>query len=329
MLKVAIVGAGLAGLTAASQLQGVAEVTVFDKARGVGGRQTARRTSPFIFDHGAQYFTARTNEFRKFISPYLANGTIARWNARYQKLAGSEVVTVSDWALDEPRYVGVGGMNQLCKQLAADMNVVLETRIESLRQNQQKKWQLGDQNGQQYGDFDWVIVTAPAPQSAALLPNSFKFMPTIQTIKMLGCISVMLGFESPISLPFDAAHVSDSDVNWIAVNSTKPGRTEPFSLVIHSSEAFAEANFEDPNGAAEHLIAEAARVTGQNLSEATLKIVQSWRFANNTEHHFNHDPFIDPGLKLAACGDWCEGGRVEGAFIAANKLVGKIKEVMA
>ena len=57
---IAIVGAGMAGITAARTLaQAGHQVMVFDKSSGAGGRMATRR-SPFGgFDHGAQYFTVR------------------------------------------------------------------------------------------------------------------------------------------------------------------------------------------------------------------------------------------------------------------------------
>ena len=36
--------------------------------------------------------------------------------------------------------------------------------------------------------------------------------------------------------------------------------------------------------------------------------------------------FLDQDHKLTACGDWCLGGRVEGAFTSAYNLVLKMKE---
>ena len=42
MKKIAIIGAGLSGLTAATQLREHAEVTVFEKSRGPGGRMETR-----------------------------------------------------------------------------------------------------------------------------------------------------------------------------------------------------------------------------------------------------------------------------------------------
>jgi predicted NAD/FAD-dependent oxidoreductase len=48
-------------------------------------------------------------------------------------------------------------------------------------------------------------------------------------------------------------------------------------------------------------------------------VLHGWRYANNTNRD-THQPFIDTELKLAACGDWCVGGRVEGAFTSAQRL---------
>ena len=61
--NIAIIGAGLSGLIAARELAKNNDVTIFEKARGVGGRMATRRANNlkfdgFNFDHGTQYFTA-------------------------------------------------------------------------------------------------------------------------------------------------------------------------------------------------------------------------------------------------------------------------------
>ena len=75
MKKVAIIGAGLAGLTLARRLRGFASVTVLEKSRGLGGRMATRRSDNFEFDHGAQFFTARSTAFRDFIKAELASNS--------------------------------------------------------------------------------------------------------------------------------------------------------------------------------------------------------------------------------------------------------------
>ena len=55
-----VIGAGVRGRIAArtGQANGTS-VLVLDEGRGVGGRLATRRTASGVFDHGAQFFTAR------------------------------------------------------------------------------------------------------------------------------------------------------------------------------------------------------------------------------------------------------------------------------
>ena len=206
MIKIAIIGAGLSGITFAHLLQDYADITLFEKARGVGGRMSTRRAEPYFFDHGTQYFTARTQRFQDFIQILIGKGIIERWNARYVKFIGNQIIEKRNWLDEEPRYVGVPGMSYIAKFLAQGLNIHCNKRITSL--NRQGTWQLIDEEGQQSQGFDWVICTAPPPQAVDLLPDSFKYHADIQVIKMRSCFSLMLGFEQNITLDFEAAHVT-------------------------------------------------------------------------------------------------------------------------
>jgi renalase len=325
MTKIAIIGSGISGLSAAHLLKDYANITLFEKARGVSGRISTRRAEPYFFDHGAQYFTARTKVFKDFIQPLLDQGTIERWNARYVKFKGNQIIERRNWRDEEPRYVGIPGMNHVAKFLAKGLNIHINTRIASL--NHQGTWQLTDEQGQQYAGFDWVICTAPSPQAVELLPKSFAYHSNIKVIKMRACFSLMLGFQQSLPLDFEAAHVTDADLSWIAVNSHKPQRTDLFTLMVHSSEDYAEAHIDDDrNKAMKHLINETSHIIGQDVSQADYKNIHVWRYANNADKKQKSPTFIDPDLKLAACGDWCLGGRVEGAFTSAYDLTKLMKE---
>ena len=67
-MKIAILGCGIAGLSAARELRrnGV-DVKLFDKSRGVGGRMSTRYAGVWEFDHGAQFFTAQNADFKSEI----------------------------------------------------------------------------------------------------------------------------------------------------------------------------------------------------------------------------------------------------------------------
>ena len=140
MIRVANIGAGLSALSLAHLLRNKVDITLFEKARGVSGRMSTRRAEPYFFDHGAQYFTARTKPFQKFIQPFIHDGVIKRWLARYAKFDADRLVELKDWKNDEPRYVGSPAMNIVAKSLSADVKITLNTRIVSL--GMEKKWNL-------------------------------------------------------------------------------------------------------------------------------------------------------------------------------------------
>ncbi len=117
MPRVAVIGAGLSGLTCARTLADHGySVTVFEKSRGVGGRMSTRRTGDNLrFDHGAQYFTVRDQRFQRYVESWVHDGLVARWNGR--------IVVVERGAVKErkagtDRYVAAPGMNALGKHLA-------------------------------------------------------------------------------------------------------------------------------------------------------------------------------------------------------------------
>ena len=84
--RIAIIGAGLSGLVLARRLASRADVRVFEKSRGPGGRAATRRVGDYSFDHGTQFFTARTRPFRAFLEPLRAAGVVADWPARFAEL---------------------------------------------------------------------------------------------------------------------------------------------------------------------------------------------------------------------------------------------------
>jgi renalase len=80
---IAVIGAGIAGLSCATQLQEAGlKVSVFDKSRGPGGRMSTRRGDDWQCDHGAQYFTARDADFQAEVARWQAAGVAALWQPR-------------------------------------------------------------------------------------------------------------------------------------------------------------------------------------------------------------------------------------------------------
>lgn len=323
MTKVAVIGAGLSGLVVAQRLGSVADVTVFEKSRGPGGRLSTRYAGDFEFDHGAQYFTARTHPFRSFLEPLIDEGTVARWHARIADFADGPPGRLEDSEHVEPRYVGAPRMNRIGKRLASGLNVSLETTITEIARLD-GGWRLTDSDGRQHATFDWLVLAAPAAQTATLGAAFPALVAYCRERPMLGCFAVMLGFTERLNLEWQAARVRNADVAWIADNSSKPGRKELFTLVIHSSNGWAERHMEDDRDATlEHLLHAAESATGVKLDHAVHRQVHRWRYANANPRN-GTDFFLDESSALAACGDWCLRGRVEDAFTSGYALASRI-----
>ena len=89
--KIAIIGAGISGLTVAKELSKLNEVTIFDKSRGVGGRMATKRIDDYHFDHGAQFFTAKSQEFKEFCNKAKNDKIIEEWNCDFVEITGNKI----------------------------------------------------------------------------------------------------------------------------------------------------------------------------------------------------------------------------------------------
>lgn len=289
-----------------------------------------RYADRFEFDHGAQYFTARSDAFRGFLAPLIRDGFVLPWQARYVELSGSTITGQARWGTAEPRYVGAPRMNAIGKALASGIEVRYETRIRRL-ERETGGWALelvDTSDTTRRASADWVFVCVPLPQATALLAGEAAFLRAVGERKMLGCHALMLGFDASPDLPFDAASVRDADVSWIAQNNSKPGRGASATIVAHASNAWSEANMElDAAAVLEHLVAEVSRVSGCPAGAAVHQAVHRWRYANAAEHA-SATHWLDPAARLGVAGDWWIRGRVELAFESAWSLAEAYREAL-
>ncbi|MBD3676114.1 MAG: FAD-dependent oxidoreductase [Planctomycetaceae bacterium] len=320
---VAVIGAGISGLTCAQRLQKAGfAVTVFEKSRGTGGRMSTRRTDQgFQFDHGAQYFTVRDPRFQRFVEEWQQEGVVAGWNPEIGVLTKGEYEPKQEETL---RYVAVPGMNQIGRHLARGLDIHFQTRVRP-PVREAAHWLIYDDQDFLLEEFDVVISTAPAAQSAELLVASPNLSFAAQQVKMTGCWAVMLAFEESLGLPFEAAFVNDSPLSWVACNSSKPGREKNVETwVLHASPEWSEEHLErQPNEMLFQLTEAFWSATGLAAREPESLTAHRWRYAVPPEP-LSERYLFDQELQIGACGDWCGGPRVEGAFVSGYELAERI-----
>lgn len=341
MKKIAIIGAGLSGLVLADQLAALAEVTVFDKFNQVGGRMAARSNPPFSFDHGAQFFTAKQAAFSAFLQPLIQAGVVAHWPARFVEIDGHQVQKSRTWEDTFPHYVGVPNMPAIGHYLQAQLQqrqvaINLNTHVTHIARDH-TYWRLSDAQGLDLGRFDWVVTAIPAAQAANLMPSSFGHHHALRAIDMQPCYALMVGCEHSLNLSWDAAHVTNSILSWVSVNSAKPGRHlqfgthaqpnhhMPTSMVAMSRNLWAADHFNQPaDWVKANMLAALADIVGKAVLQPKLIQLKQWHYAN-AQKLASAQVYMDANQQLAACGDWCISGRVESAFMSAMQLAQQLR----
>lgn len=321
-LSVAVVGAGIAGLTAAAALERAGwDVTVFEKSRGPGGRSATRRDGERRFDHGAQYFTCRDPGFTAQTERWLAVGAIGRWDARIVAIEGDGRRPVST---EMPRYVGVPGMSELARRLAEGLRCEYRHRVSGLSHG--GRWRLALESGETRTADALVLTVPPAQTSALLEPVAPAMAAAVTAVAMEPCWALMLGYEQPFDPGFDAAFVNRGPLRWIAANHSKPGRDEVECWVAHASGPWSQARLEvTPRQAVEALLPEFRALTGSAAAPVSVT-AHRWRYARALDP-LDCELLKDPSRRLVVAGDWCAGSRIEGAWRSGRAAARALIEI--
>lgn len=323
--SVAVIGAGLSGVTAARALRAAGyPVVVFEKSRGPGGRMSTRRTSAGdTFDHGAQYFTARDSLFQEQVRGWMEAGVVAEWHGVIGTLEDGRV---TQSAREQVRYVGVPAMGSGVRAYAEALHLRYEVRVARV-DREGPAWMLTAESGERLGPYEGVVVAVPAPQAAPLLAGAPELAARAATVNMEPCQAVMARFDARVPLELDAAFVHGSLLSWIARDASKPGRAQGERWVLHGSpEASRELLESPPEVVVARWVDAFAQATRLDVRPVEA-VAHRWRYALPSPA-LEETALFDAALGIGACGDWCGGPRVEGAFLSGVALARRLASVL-
>lgn len=345
-MNIAIIGAGLSGLACARGLrQGGHAVTLFERGDGPGGRIATMRTEVGGFDHGAQYLTARHPAFVAETERWAGVGAIAPWDVTAHALsaaAGRPPARPASTGGTTRRWVGVPGMAAVPALLAEGLDVrcgASIVRIDAVGDARTApRWSLQslDEGGGAVavteGLFDAVVVATPPAVVAALLASAAEAAAQARGADIEPCWALMIGFAEPIAADLqrvgDAAFVDSGRLAWIARESSKPQRRVGERWTVHAQSSWSVEHFDDdPEDVKAKLLKGFHEATG-TIEQPVYATVYRWRHAL-ARTSLSCDFLWDPDRRLAACGDWCRGYRVEDAWLSGTLLAGRITEAFA
>ena len=320
-LRVGVIGAGAAGLIAARTVQrSGAEVVVFDKGRRPGGRANTREHGSHRFDHGAQYFTLRDDRTRPLLDEWRSAGVVEEWAGRLVRITseGTQPATKG------PRFVGVPGMIAVAEHLARGLDVRSGARVDRIVSSD-GAWRFFGGDGSEMGRFDRALVALPAPQAVPLLDAAPELQCVVRAVEMAPCWAGMFVFGARLDLDFDGAFLTDGALAWIARDSSKPGRPAAESWVLHATPEWTHRNRDADRDVVSARLKEALAARFGPLPPAVFERAHRWGYAQATSP-FEHEALYDERLGIGVCGDWCAGGRVEGALLSGLALAGELLE---
>lgn len=290
--RIAVVGAGLAGLVAASRLKAAGcAVTVFEKSRGLGGRLATRRNDRGSFDHGAPVVNCEAWQ----LAPLEARAACVRWG--------------------DAGHVGLPGMSGLVRPLAEGLDIRSGTEVAGLDVTPEGvRLRLGE--GPDAGPFARVLLAVPVEQArrlAADLPGAAGF----GAAAMAPVWTLMAAFPARPDLP-DLMRPGGA-VALVVRDAAKPNRSGE-TWVLHASHGWTRERLELPHEAVlPMLLAEFEDLAQGRLPRPDHVAAHRWRYGLTDRALGAPVLTLAKGAVLAG-GDWTLGARAEHAWLSGQAM---------
>jgi predicted NAD/FAD-dependent oxidoreductase len=286
----------------------------------------SRRIADGVFDHGAQYFTARDARFRTMVQEWAMADRVRSWSQGFALADGGFK------ADHDTRWCGRTGMTSVPKHLAETLDVHLGTVVTSV-QPSGKGWLVTTRCGREF----WgraLLLTAPVPQSLALMSGGGVRLPPpvqkdLERIDYGRCLALLVRLPGSSRIPAPGGlWFHDSSIAWMADNQQKGVSSADWGAVtIHASPAFSLNHWDTPQAkVSELLLSEAEQWLAAEPTEIQL---HRWRYSLPLHVHPERCVVLHKPALLVLAGDAFGGPRVEGAALSGLSAGTTMAEMLA
>ena len=316
-----VIGSGISGATIANLLNKKFQVNLYDKGRGPGGRASFKRVKGQIgFDHGTQYFSPKTIEFKKFANRLIKIKILKKWSGNHIFLNSKKKENKK-----HIKIIGKKGNNDICKFLLKKVKCFYQSEVKKIYYKN-KLWFLLFTDGK-IRTYKRVILTCPFPQLKKLSEKFINNTFIKRKLKMDANITVMIAIKknkkSPSSFLFD-----DPVLGWAGNENTKKRFKSKYDLwTLQSTFKWANKNI-DKNKKnlkknSKILIDKFFKLTKIKKTKVIYSINHGWKYSSNSKP-LKIRSYWDPQKKIGVCADWFIGPRLESGWISAHDLFKKI-----
>ena len=316
-----IVGSGIAGSTIANLLSKKYSVVIFDKARGPGGRSSNRRYKKKLsFDHGLQYFSPKSYEFKKFIKDLNRKNVLKEWVGQHLDFTFEKKESTN-------KYIGKKGNNDICKYLTKKIKINYNSTVTNIKFN--SKYWIITLNNKEKVFFKYLVLTCPFPQLKILASKYLKKNILNLKVSMLPNITVMAAYNRYKKLPIGSIKFNDEIIGWAANENTKNRfKTNQSLWTIQCTQIFSKKIInifkKDKNKYQSIILKKFENLLGCQNKKIVFKNIHGWRYSFNKDKT-PFESFWDREKRLGVCGDWLIGPKAENGWQSARNLFYEIK----
>lgn len=312
MQNIAVIGAGMSGITCAEYLcsRGF-KVSVFEKSRGLGGRLATRRiNNDLSVDHGVQYISAKSSAFKKYLKECISLGY-----AEYWEPSGMDAQYLNQNKI----VVGTPGMNSILKFKSKNLDIKFSCKVKKVIKKNSKQWAIDFENVKFQNSFDLVVFAIPPDQVKELIAEEKSIVEEMSFVELDPCWTLILNTKKKLGC-YDFNRFQGGKIASIVNNTSKPNRNKLYnSYVIHASSEWTKENLFLERAAIElNIVKLLEDKLNENIEIEYLK-AHRWLYAQ-TKVPLGKAFSKNKDNTLFICGDWCLGANVESAFSSGLTL---------
>ncbi len=321
MSSFCVIGSGISGATIANLLNKKHTVDLYDKARGLGGRSSFKRLDKIRgFDHGTQYFSPKTPEFKRFTKKLIEKKILKIWEGNHKFLSDKKKENKK-----HVKIIGRKGNNDISKYLLKNVRCYFQSELKKIN-FQSRKWNLIFNNGE-IRNYENLILTCPFPQLKKLSKKYIKNSFIKEKIKMDANITILIEIKKT-NLGYSSFLFNDRVLGWAGYeNSKKRFKSKSDLWTLQSTFNWANKKINQnkvlKKTNAKILINKFFKLTGIKQTKVLFLLNHGWKYSSNSKP-LKLKSYWNSRLNLGVCADWFNGPRLESGWISANDLYKKI-----
>ena len=318
-----IIGSGISGATIANSLSEKYSLDLYDKARGVGGRSSNKKFNKNeSFDHGVQYISPKSIQFKRFIKDLINKRIVKNWPGRHVFLNINKKEDKK-----HIKIIGKKGNNAISKYLLKDINCNFNSKVIKIF-NKNNIWEISFLDGSKKF-YKSLILTCPFPQLKKLSKKYIKHSFINQKIKMDANITVMMATKKS-KLNVSSYFFNDKILGWAGnENSKKRFNSKNDLWTLQSTHTWANQrinkNRQNKKLNTKIMIEKFFKLTGIKKTKVLFSLNHGWKYSSSSKP-LRIKSYWNSSLKLGVCADWFVGPRLESGWISAKDLFKKISK---